>query len=1334
MEDLKRFLAPVESCVFPTSHNSNGSSASQTLVSLPLPHHLSLIAREHRGSAETLAQLAWALVLRSYLCTNSACYGYLAQSAYEEQIGIGIERQDLDVICAVLGPASTLSSSLSKWHKQSVSHKVSASDWPTVGKGLEFNTALILGDGALRDGRPRFSATAELPILAFIDVSPSGASLAVTGHHSSIAPEHQILLTHAFHSAIVALVLHPKQKIADTHLFTVWDHQLIATWNHGPLTEVNSTVHALFRKTALSDPDAPAIASWDGNLTYRELDNLSSLLANKLKADAKVGPESVVALRFFKSTWAVVSVLAVLKAGGVFVSLDPNHPPQRQSQIVSSSGACMVLTGQDLASSSPSWPSSVVKSLVISAETLSQIEDASTAPTQTPEPQPNNAAYIVYTSGSTGTPKGIVVTHSALSTSVLEQAKAMDISPSSRVLQYAAYTFDVSVGDIFTTLVAGACLCIPDEASRRDDLAKAITDLGVTHACLTSTVAGTINPERAPTLRVLTFGGEALSKHVITQWSTGNNVTLHNIYGPAECTVWCFIQRELQDGQSAAKIGFGMQSKGWIVHPEDSDRLMPAGAIGELLVEGPLLAKGYLNDKDKTNAAFIVDPAWRAIFGPEEGCRLYKTGDLVRYDINGGGLVYVGRKDTQVKLRGQRIELGEIEHHLRVGVGSSEVIVDLVKPSVAADPVLAAFITVGEGGLDAELNCQDDNTGISDDLRERIANIARSAKERLVQHLPAYMHPAVFIPLRNVPLMVSGKTDRKRLRAMCADMTWTDLRSLSASPISALNGVDGASDTASAERTTSETELAEIWSELLGLPASNIKPSDSFIALGGDSLKAIQLVAALRGQGKSLGVADILRCPQLSDMAALIVPGDSDTTAKSSKTLGSDMSNLLREELLEQACAQCGVQPDVVAAIYPCTPLQEEMMESSLRGETTQFAHELVKLWPSVDLERFKGAWADVARLNPVLRTRFIRDTKTGLLRQVVLNEELLWESATDFKSHVEKSFSQTLQPGARLGRWALYRDADTNEQMVAISLHHSLFDGITLGRVFGQLHVAYHGGPLPQSLPEFGAFLSHIETQRRSGGAAEEERFWRRYLSSLNEVEAFPRVPQDYHPRASGSTMRFFEIGPLDLGNLTLSTLVRGAWSLLLSRRTSSEAVVFGAFLAGRNADVPGIESLAAPTFVHVPILARLSPTTQTARQFLATLQADAISMIPFEHTGMSRIGQITSNGPHPRSLLVVQPMPGGGVAPPNMPGESGPFPGQILAGPRIEAAAMGAFNWYPLLVECTLLGAAIVVRVSFDESVISAVEVDAMIVELESIIKGMGNHLDSSVAELVE
>lgn len=1034
-------------------------------------------------------------------------------------------------------------------------------------------------------------------------------------------------------------------------------------------------------------------------------------------------------------------MVAVLKAGGAFVSIDPNHPADRQSRIVLSSGARLVLMGKDVASANTlSWSYPVVSSFIVSAASLSELDQyfpPSPADDTIREAQHNDAAYIVYTSGSTGTPKGIVVSHGALCTSVGEQTRVMTITPSSRVLQYAAYTFDVSVGDIFAALTAGACLCIPSESARRDDLAQAMTDLRVTHACLTSTVAGTLEPDRVPTLRVLTLGGEPMSKANIVKWS-GGNVKLNNIYGPAECTVWCFSQRDVVQGDNEAKIGFGMRSKGWIVHPEDSDRLMPVGAVGELVVEGPLLAQGYLDDEKRTAAAFIVDPAWRALFGPEEGCRLYKTGDLVRYDVSDGGLIYVGRKDTQVKVRGQRIELGEIEHHLKLSVGAqAEVVVDLVKPSGAADSALAAFVAVGADGLDVDGKQKDNTSGVSAVVRSQVTKLASRARRELARHLPPYMVPTFFVPLRAVPQTVSGKTDRKKLRELCARMRWSDLISLSSSPSHGPNGVGGTrgktSGVVTFNKTGQEAELAEIWSQLLGIPASDIGPKDSFLALGGDSLKAIQLAAALRGQGRSLRVAQILENPRLSDMAPLTLQSaaaDGDTAF----TVPDDSWGSLDEDLLSEASLQCGAQRSAIVGIYPCTSLQERMMESSLQGETTQFAHEVVKLWPSVSIDRFKAAWADVVRLNPILRTRFVRSSRDGRLRQAVLDEDLAWEYPKDFEDYLSRNFAQTLQPGSRLGRWALWRDGDSRDQMLAISLHHSLFDGITLVHIFSQLHVAYRGGELPRSLPAFGAFLNHIRTRQKLDHAGH-QRFWRKYLSGWQDAGNFPRLPHDnYRPNANGSTTRLVALDrSLDLGNITLSTLVRGAWSLLLLRKTRTDAVLFGSFLAGRSVDVPGIESLVAPTFVHVPILARMPPASQTTRTFLAALQADAIAMIPFEHTGMDEICRAAGNVLQPHSLLVVQPMPSSGAAPPNMPGENGPFPGQIIRGPRVEAAAMGAFNWSALLVECTLTVEGIAVRSSFDDRVIAAADMEILLDEFACMIKGMRNQLDRPLAELV-
>ncbi|KAK6836877.1 AMP-dependent synthetase/ligase [Apiospora arundinis] len=1352
-----QFLSTIDSCVFPSASTSAAFSVDRpvTVSCLPLPSHLGIIAREHLESVESLVQVAWALILRQYLGGRTACFGYVAnQDNYSSLCGASVTEhislQRLDGVFAALDPDATLTVTLGNWHRAYTCRRIKSSHLVEIDQALVFNTALVVGNGILVGGRSRFNPTPEFPIVAFIDLSATIPQLAISCQPGAVPPEQQSLLAHAFQSAISAFLLSPKQKVRDLNVFTVWDHQRIATWNGHGLVAVNSCVHSEFSKIARRMGQAPAICSWDGHVSYEELDRLSSVLAATLKSKG-IEPESVVALRFNKSLWAVVSMLAILKAGGAFVSLDPSQPDQRQKTIFEDANAALLLMPEVPSTEIPLWATERFY-MVSEASTRGSFtqDDHGLAPVIGVESvRPQHAAYIAYTSGSTGKPKGIIVENSALSTSVQEQAKAMDIGPDSRVLQFAAYTFDVSVGDIFTTLTQGACLCIPDEASRRDNLAKAITDMAVTHACLTSTVAGFLDPVDVPTLQTLTLGGEPLSKQNITKWA--GKVRLNNIYGPAECTVWCFVQQDIKPYDNESRFGHGIGARGWIVDPNDSDRLLPVGAVGELLVEGPLLARGYLNNPEQTAASFITDPAWLHMFGTVGKRRLYKTGDLVRYDPTDGAMIFVGRKDTQVKLRGQRIELGEIEHHLRLSLSTgnaaaNDVVVDLFKPSSLGDAVLVAYVSIG-----ASFPSHPNKTSMIPEVKECISAIADVSKKALVQVLPSYMIPTVFVPVQHIPLSTSGKTDIRTLRQICSSLSWAELLEISSG---SLRTAHRKGESGFASKTEAESHMADAWATLLGISPDQIEPSDSFISLGGNSLMAIHLVAVYRERGLSLTVADILQHPELSAMTACTVPIRTATSAIPNPAEFSDMvtGQVSKKALFADAAQQCGVGSEDIVAVYPCTPLQVEMMDLSLTGKTSQFAHELSRLWPTLDFSRFKNAWEEIVKMHPILRTRFIRSSHDGELKQVIVDEPMWWEAPRDFDDYMATNFpTATTKLGDRLARWSLYEEpvestSQVTNHMLIISLHHAIFDGVVLHHIFTNLFAIYTGNNLSHSPPNFGEYLWRTSKDLKDN-LHDHVLYWGKYLAGWEQAGEFPPTvePRDRQVHATGGTMRFLPfpggVRP-ELGSLTLSTFLRGVWAILLARRTASECVVFSTFLAGRTVDMEGIERLVAPTFTHVPILARLS-ASQTVREFLAALQADAIAMMPYEATGMPRIlQQACQSGSNPqlggymsRNLLVVQPMPkGGGTLPAaEENGQPLPFPGEILCGPRIDPAAMGAFNPFPLLMEMTMLDEGVAFRVSFDLEIMSAKLVEEMLDELTSVIQTLPGQLDHLLSGVV-
>ncbi|KAE8849621.1 hypothetical protein PTNB85_00037 [Pyrenophora teres f. teres] len=467
----------------------------------------------------------------------------------------------------------------------------------------------------------------------------------------------------------------------DTGTEKIW------AWNCKVPEAVEQCIHNLFAEKVLVQPNAPAICAWDGEMSYNVLDNLSTKLAGYL---IKIGikPEEVVPLCFEKSMWTVVAMLAVLKADGAFAPLDPDHPASRHKEILKQTGARVVVVS---AQHSARWVSSGYHVVTVSEASISKLTAEDDLPSFSATP--GNAAYVLFTSGSTGIPKGVVLEHRAVSTSCLGHGRAFGITDQSRVLQFTSYTFDFCMAEIITTLLYGGCICVPSDRDRRSDLAKAINTMGANWALLTPSVAQLLNPSDVPTLKILVLGGEQVTATDWNRWPI--SVQLINGYGPTECCIVCTGYTSTQAFKTGT-IGTAIASVSWVVVPEDHHKLAPLGSVGELLVEGPILARGYLNDAEKTAAAFIEDPAWLV-----DGCqgypgrhgRLYKTGDLVQYNDD-GELICLGRKDSQVKLRGQRIELGEVEHHLRECLpGATQMAVEVIMPfEESKHAMLAAFV------------------------------------------------------------------------------------------------------------------------------------------------------------------------------------------------------------------------------------------------------------------------------------------------------------------------------------------------------------------------------------------------------------------------------------------------------------------------------------------------------------------------------------------------------------------------------------------------------------------------------------------------------------------
>lgn len=738
-------------------------------------------------------------------------------------------------------------------------------------------------------------------------------------------------------------------------------HQ-IKFFNDTPHNKIDRCLHDIFNDRVLLHPDRVAIHASDAIQTYGELDALSSSLASKLMA-VGVGPDVLVPIYFKKSSMAIVAMMAVLKAGGGYVALDPSQPKQRLQYIINEISATVFLCshGYEHACHSLGAP------IVLSVDPLSL--KSSEAPLNIPNAavRPSNIAYMMFTSGSTGQPKGVALEHSAVTTSLMAHGPRYGLKDHLRVLQFAAYTFDASVMEIFSTLLFGGCVCIPSEEDRLVALPQIINEMQVQMAILTpTTVTSLLSPELVPRLSTLILVGEPMTRQNIATWS--GEVRLINGYGPTEAAIGSTCSDITGPEFHPANIGTAVGAHLWIANPERADRLTPIGCVGELLISGPTLARGYLNDMGKTNAAFIDgrDLPWGGALG--SWTRLYKTGDLARYNID-GSISFLGRKDTQVKLRGLRIEVSEIEHHLSLSPEIHSVAVESTTSLAQfTEARLIAFVCCGEA-------LPHDGDRILP-LDEQINATLGKAAASLSDVLPSYMIPSIFLPLRRMPLTVSGKTDRKELQKMLSKLSAEDL-----------SRYRSGGSYKRPPKTTTEKRMQILWANVLQLAPASIGLDDNFFRLGGDSMSAIKLATTGCSEGLGLTVAFIFQNPRLDDMVnALETDGNLEVrNATAVQETGSP-----DDAIRDLAASICGINTTDIEDIYPCSPLQEGLMALSVGFPGAYVAQRVYELTSTVDLERFRLAWAKTIKNHPILRTRIIQmdnDGPEGL--QVVCKETL---------------------------------------------------------------------------------------------------------------------------------------------------------------------------------------------------------------------------------------------------------------------------------------------------------------------------------------------------------
>ncbi|KAF4944074.1 hypothetical protein FGADI_12956 [Fusarium gaditjirri] len=473
-------------------------------------------------------------------------------------------------------------------------------------------------------------------------------------------------------------------------------------------------------------------------------DMASSRLAGLL-LEQGVKPDTFVAVCFEKSARVAVAYLAILKAGAAFMLLDPEAPIERIQYMMEQTKTSVVLCSPLYKDMVDDWDAAAI---VISKEVMSTLPDFAGP---FPDIPSSSAAYIIFTSGTTGKPKGAIIEHGSYCSSAVAQMKALYIGPGSRFLQFASFMFDATMIEMVTPLLAGGCVCIPRRQDIISDLPRVVREMDINMAILTSSFIRTMSLKEVPTITRLIQGGEPLSQKDIDIWA--DKVQLGNAYGPSECSVMASCLSDVKSASEPSNIGYPAVCAHWVTEPANMHRLVLIGAIGELLLQGPTLSRGYINNLDKTAEAFVTGLNWAPQVGWDLDTRFYATGDLVRLNSD-GSVTFVGPKDTQIKIHGQRMELGEIQHHLTT--------IDEIRHSVVLSPseglLRKRLVAVLElVNISSTATSSQDIQLIAPSLRPEATKSIQRIRELITQRLPSYMIPSTWIVVQSMPTMISGK-------------------------------------------------------------------------------------------------------------------------------------------------------------------------------------------------------------------------------------------------------------------------------------------------------------------------------------------------------------------------------------------------------------------------------------------------------------------------------------------------------------------------------------------------------------------------------------------------
>jgi amino acid adenylation domain-containing protein len=1210
--------------------------APEEAISLDVPGRLSrsldavctaelhAVARRTRTTVSTVLHAAWGLLLSRYAGESDVAFGITVAGRtpdvprVEEMVGLFINTLPLRMHVAPTVPLWSWVAEIGATMRAMRRFEHSALSDIQRGSEIQSGTPLFTSifvvenypvSRALKDSRsilefgpPWVEGKVNYPLAVVVVPGPT-LRIELLYDRGVISSEHAEQLLAQYTCVVSAMVRGPDRLVGEIALLPPEQHDTVVHhWNRTEREWPNADgrLDQAFARQVLRTPEGTALVEGSRSVTYRELDHQAAALARRLQA-RKIGTAKCVGIYLERSIELVVALIAVAKAGAAYVPLEPDSPPERISFVLRDADVQWVITTRRLSARLPSQARAV---------RIDGADGPEATGTSSPEPMAPASclAYVLYTSGSTGRPKGVAISHQAAMNHML-WFNAQWSMEDERVLFKTPITFDASGWEVWAPLLAGGTIVVapPDAHRHPEEILSSIRD----HA---ATVIQVVPPlldallnsgglSQCVTLRRIFCGGESLPGAFWNRLVEQSTAELVNLYGPTETTIDTTYQT--CTGEPTEVIPIGRPIANVRVYVLDDNMLpLPIGARGELYIGGAGVARGYVGRPDQTAERFLPNP----FGGP--GTRLYRTGDRVQWNAD-GSLHYLGRLDSQLKIRGHRVEPGEIEAVIRRIPGIREVVV-VAREDEAALRQLVAYLVAHSSPRPVE------------ELRDSLART-----------LPDAMIPSHWVWLDALPLTPSGKVDRRALPALEAPQPHVPPDN--------------------EPRNEVERLLRDVFCEVMHLPICGIH--DNFFEIGGDSILSLKLVARVRRKGLNLRHRDLFSHPTIAELAACVGGVPSESPAATAP---------LPRQLLPLVPRIPGVDLRQIEEAFELTALQEGMLFHSLYADAGDMYVQQVRCMVCGPLQddRLAKALHAAVRRHPTLRTSFHLQAEPRPLQAVWVDAEPECArldfrdlSADERGAAIQAFLDQDSCRPFELTRPPLLRlttlRTGLEEHVLILSFHHALLDGWSLGLLMEEIFATYRAmmrgtPPVIERSASMKSFVEMARAEGRESAAA--------LAARVRGASGSPYLPialaTAYDTARAKERRAVRVLSPESSAAIqavarqrwiTVASFVHAAWGILLSRYSGRDDVVFGSTFVVRPAEMADAERSLGLFINTLPVRLRVRGDVP-AGHWLDHVHAEITWLRQFEHSPLSEVQRLVSGGRAESlfdTLLVVENLP---------------------------------------------------------------------------------------------